>query len=120
MWPVIAQAQADRLAAQGSYLQRRPTHATWPSDGVPRNPDNVSDTPSDESETGEEYMEFPSLAYTCTTINVWRRGADQGYVCIFEFDWTLTGLRQRYTITGPGAESQGWEEYDPNTTEGLP
>lgn len=119
MWPVIAQAQADRLAAHGTYLQRKPTHTILPSDGTPRNPDNVADKPTDESEDGTEYMSFPALTWTCCTIHVWAKGEDQGYDCHFEFDWTLTGMRQRYTIHGPGGESDGWTEYDPENQGGL-
>lgn len=114
MWPVIQQAQADRLAAHGSYLQRRATHTVWPSDAVARAQDNVADKPTDESETGTEYMAFPANTYTCTTIHVWKEGSEQGYVCHFEFDWSATGLRQRYTISGPSGDRLGWMEFDPN------
>lgn len=115
-WAALSAAQSARHDSKGSYLQRKPTHSTPPQDGNKTAPDLVSDTPTDESETGEEYFTFPPLMDACTTINVANGPEGETYTCIFEFDWTATGKRQRYTITGPERSDTDWAEFDPNQT----
>ena len=110
----IFAAQAARLETKGSYLQRLPTHTTVPTDGGTLPPDNVSVHPTDETETGEEYFTFPPQMHTCASVSVTDGPGGKTFVCAFEFDWTATGMRQRYTITGPDRVVGGWTEYDPD------
>jgi len=112
----IFAAQAARLLSKGSYLQRLPTHTTIPADGGTSAPDNVSSHPSDEHETGEEYFTLPEQMHTCTSVNVSEGPQGKAFVCVFEFDWSATGMRQRYEITGPTRADSGWSEYDPTAS----
>lgn len=95
-------------------MQRLATHTTIPADGATLAPDNVAVHPSDESETGEEYFTFPAQMHTCAAVNVSNGPEGQTFKCVFEFDWSATGMRQRYQITGPDRVDSGWREYDPN------
>lgn len=112
----IFAAQEARLASKGSYLQRKATHSTTPSDGNTAAPDQIADHPTDEDETGEEYFTFPSDMHTCVTINVSQGPDGQTFSIVFEFDWSATGMRQRYTIAGPTRTDFGWSEYDPTAS----
>ena len=112
----IFTAQADRLAARGHYLQRQATHTAIPADGSTLAPDNLTHTPTDESETGSEYFTFPDQMHTCVTVNVSEGPQGKAFVCVFEFDWSATGMRQRYEITGPTRYDSGWSEYDPTAS----
>lgn len=115
-WSAIASAQAARLSARGHYLQRKPTHTTPPADGNTLAPDALAITPTDESETGSEYFTFPAQMHTCVTVNVSNGPEGLGFECVFEFDWSATGMRQRYTIAGPSRIDSGWSEYDPTAS----
>ncbi len=112
----IFAAQAARLAAKSSYLQRQTTHTAPPADGGTLAPDNLATTPTDESETGSEYFTFPNQMHTCVTVNVSNGPQGLEFECVFEFDWTATGMRQRYVIAGPDRVDTDWSEYDPNAT----
>lgn len=107
----IFAAQDARLTAHGSYLQRLPTHTTVPADGTPAPPDNVAVHPSDETETGEEYFTFPSEMLTRAFVDVSDGPDGQVFNCVFEFDWSETGMRQRYVVQGPTRQDSGWREY---------
>lgn len=112
-WGGIASAQAQRLADSGHYLQRKRTHTTVPADGIKGALDNVQDVPTDQPETGENYFQFPAETYTAITVNVSEGPEGKRFACVFEFDWTATGMRQRYEIKGPDRQDSGWSEYDP-------
>jgi hypothetical protein len=115
-WDAIAAAQQSRLANKGTYLQRIRTHSTVPQDGIQSAPDQLENTPSDESETGQEYFTFPAQTYTAITINVSDGPTGKTFTCIFEFDWSETGMRQRKVIHGPVKVEDDWGEYDPTAT----
>ena len=110
----IFAAQSARLTAKGTYLQRKATHTTPPTNGNTSAPDSIADTPTDENETGEEYFSFPAQMHTSASVNVSVGPDGQSFVCVFEFDWTADGMRQRYSVTGPDRVDSGWTEYDPN------
>lgn len=113
-WAAMQAAQNARRSAKGHYLQRLRTHTTVPTDGNPVAPDRVAVTPTDETETGEEYFTFPAAMKTAATIDVHDEPDGKSFTCTFEFDWTATGMRQRYRIAGPERVDLGWDEYDPN------
>jgi len=117
-WQDILDLEADYLVANGKYAQALSTHDTVPEDGNGTAPENLADSPTDQTEDWEDLVTLPATMACALALDVYQTANAWGWVATF--DVRLNGvIWRRQDDQGPLGRDRDWFAWDGDALDTL-